>query len=48
MFEIIGYSLLSLKRVNYAGIAIGPLKKGQWRYLTKPEVVHLKKQVGLD
>lgn len=48
MFEIIGYSLLSLKRVNYAGIAIGTLKKGQWRYLTKPEVVHLKKQVGLD
>jgi len=48
MFEAIGYSLLSLKRVNYAGIAIGTLRKGQWRYLTQPEVLNLKKQVGLD
>lgn len=48
MFEAIGYTLLSLKRVNYAGITIGTLKKGQWRYLTPPEVISLKKQVGLD
>lgn len=48
MFEAIGYSLLSLKRVNYAGIAIGTLKRGQWRYLTTPEIISLKKQVGLD
>jgi len=48
MFEAIGYSLFSLKRISYAGIAIGTLKKGQWRYLTQPEVINLKKQVGLD
>jgi pseudouridine synthase len=48
MFEAIGFSLLYLKRVNYAGIKIGTLKKGQWRYLTPPEIINLKKQVGLD
>jgi 23S rRNA pseudouridine2605 synthase len=48
MFEAIGYSLFSLKRVNYAGIAIGNLKKGQWRYLKPSEIAALKKQVGLD
>jgi 23S rRNA pseudouridine2605 synthase len=48
MFEAIGYSLFSLKRINYAGIAIGTLKKGQWRYLTPSEITHLKKLVGLD
>ena len=48
MFEAIGYNLISLKRINYAGIAIGTLKKGKWRYLTPPEVISLKKQVGLD
>lgn len=48
MFEAIGYSLFSLKRINYAGIAIGTLKKGQWRYLTPSEVTHLKKLVGQD
>ncbi len=48
MFEAIDISLLSLKRVNYAGIAIGDLKKGQWRYLKLPEIAGLKKKVGLD
>jgi pseudouridine synthase len=48
MFEAIGHSLFSLKRINYAGIAIGKLKKGQWRYLTPAEVMDLKKQVGLN
>jgi pseudouridine synthase len=48
MFETIGYSLLSLKRTNYAGIATGNLKKGEWRYLKPSEVAGLKKQVGLD
>lgn len=48
MFEAIGINLISLVRINYAGIAIGSLKKGQWRYLTPSEVIDLKKQVGLD
>jgi len=48
MFEAIGFSLLSLKRINFAGLAIGTLKRGKWRYLTPSEVVNLKNQVGLD
>lgn len=48
MFESIGCSLLSLKRIKYAGIAIGNLKKGQWRFLTSSEVAALKKKVGLE
>ncbi|MGD9344457.1 MAG: pseudouridine synthase [Candidatus Aminicenantes bacterium] len=48
MFEAIGTSLFSLVRVNYAGLAIGNLKKGEWRYLTPSEVAGLKKKVGLE
>jgi len=48
MFEAIDCSLFSLKRTNYAGIAIGNLRKGHWRYLTPSEVTRLKRQVGLD
>jgi pseudouridine synthase len=47
MFDAIGYKLFSLKRINYAGIGIGTLKKGEWRYLLPSEVARLKKQVGL-
>jgi pseudouridine synthase len=47
MFEAIGFSLLSLTRISYAGLTIGTLRKGHWRYLTPSEVANLKKQVGL-
>ncbi|MGD8538995.1 MAG: pseudouridine synthase [Candidatus Aminicenantes bacterium] len=47
MFDAIGHTLFSLKRINYAGIGIGTLKKGEWRYLTPSEVDGLKGQVGL-
>lgn len=48
MFEAIGHTIFYLKRINFAGLALGTLQKGQWRYLTSSEVVYLKKQVGLD
>ncbi len=47
MFEAIGYDLFSLKRINYAGIKIGTLKKGEWRYLKPSEIKSLKERVGL-
>jgi 23S rRNA pseudouridine2605 synthase len=48
MFEAIGHTIFYLKRINFAGLALETLQKGQWRYLTSSEVVDLKKQVGLD
>jgi 23S rRNA pseudouridine2605 synthase len=48
MFEAIGYGLFSLKRINYAGIGIGTLRMGEWRYLKPSEIKRLKEQVGLD
>jgi pseudouridine synthase len=48
MFEAIGHTIFYLKRINFAGLVLGTLQKGQWRYLTSSEVVDLKKQVGLD
>ena len=47
MFEAIGFNLSSLTRISYAGIAIGTLKKGHWRYLTPSEIASLKRKVGL-
>ena len=32
-----GLDILSLKRVSVGSIALGPLKTGQWRYLTQEE-----------
>jgi pseudouridine synthase len=48
MFESIGFCLFSLTRISYAGIEIGTLRRGHWRYLTASEVSQLKKQVGLE
>jgi 23S rRNA pseudouridine2605 synthase len=48
MFEAIGYGLFSLKRTNYAGIGIGTLNRGEWRYLKPSEIKSLKERVGLD
>jgi len=48
LFEYIGHRVLKLKRVKFAGLDQGKLKKGQWRHLTKKELLMLKKQVGLN
>jgi pseudouridine synthase len=48
MFAIIGHEVQALKRVNFAGISLGKLKTGQWRYLSPQEVDSLKKKTGLE
>lgn len=48
MFRAIGHDLRSLRRINFAGLSLGNLKKGQWRFCTPSEIAGLKKQVGLD
>ena len=47
MFEYTGFRVLSLKRVKLGSLHLGPLKKGKWRYLTREEVVRLKRKVRL-
>lgn len=48
MCEQVGYPVLKLRRIRFAGLTLGGLKSGEWRYLKDPEVRGLRKQVGLD
>jgi 23S rRNA pseudouridine2605 synthase len=42
IFEHLGYAVLKLDRVYYAGITKKNLKRGAWRFLTNEEVDRLK------
>jgi 23S rRNA pseudouridine2605 synthase len=42
IFEALDYQVLKLDRVVYAGLDKKDLKRGQWRFLTKEEIVRLK------
>ena len=48
MCEQIGYPVLKLRRIRFAGFSLGGLKAGKWRYLKDPELRGLRKQVGLE
>jgi len=41
LFESLGYNILKLDRVSFAGLTKKNLKKGQWRFLTPKEVSFL-------
>lgn len=43
IFQHVGYRVVSLDRVSYAGITKGNLRVGQWRFLTNNEVMQLRK-----
>ena len=47
MFEAIGFQVILLRRINFAGLTLEGLNLGTWRYLTDNEVQHLYKKVGL-
>ncbi len=47
MFEAIGFHVLLLRRINFAGLTMDGLNLGTWRYLTDKEVQILYKKVGL-
>ncbi|MFO7981578.1 MAG: pseudouridine synthase, partial [Candidatus Aminicenantes bacterium] len=38
MFQSIGCQVVSLKRIQFAGLKLGNLEKGKWRYLTPKEI----------
>ncbi|WP_242921573.1 pseudouridine synthase [Pontibacter liquoris] len=42
IFEHLGYDVVSLDRVQYAGLTKKDLPRGNWRYLTEKEVIRLK------
>ena len=42
MCEAVGLKLTRLRRVSEAGLELGELKSGQWRYLTEEEVRQLR------
>jgi 23S rRNA pseudouridine2605 synthase len=42
MFESLGYEVVKLDRVIFAGLTKKDLPRGRWRFLTKSEVNFLK------
>ena len=42
LFEQLGYEVVKLDRVNFAGLTKKNLARGQWRYLTAQELNYLK------
>lgn len=42
IFESLGYKVIRLDRVMYAGLTKKDLPRGTWRYLTEKEVINLK------
>jgi 23S rRNA pseudouridine2605 synthase len=48
MFDVLGYTVKALERVEYAGITAKGLKRGEWRYLSKREIKTLKELVQLQ
>ena len=42
IFESLGYEVIRLDRSVYAGLDKKDLGRGEWRFLTKEEIVHLK------
>lgn len=42
IFEHLGYTVVRLDRVMYAGLTKKNLPRGHWRYLTEKEVINLK------
>jgi 23S rRNA pseudouridine2605 synthase len=48
MWEKLGYPVLKLKRVGFAGLDLGRLKPGEFRALRPGEVQRLKERLGED
>lgn len=47
MFESLGYNVIKLDRKIFAGISNAGMKRGEYRKLSKPEILLLKKLTGL-
>lgn len=47
MFEALGYRVLKLRRTAIGNVSLGSLKEGEYRELSKDEVISLKRLTGL-
>jgi len=47
LFKVLGYKVLELDRISYAGIGTGPIRRGEWRYLNREEIRKLKQSCGI-
>ncbi len=47
MCKALGYKVLALQRLEFAGVGLGELRPGEWRYLTDEEIGLLRSAVGL-
>lgn len=47
LFKALGYRVIRLRRMEFAGLNAAGLKRGQWRYLTSEEIRRLKEAVSL-
>jgi pseudouridine synthase len=47
MCKALGYTVLALQRLEFAGVGLGELRPGEWRYLTDEEIGLLRSAVGL-
>lgn len=45
MCDAVGFPLTSLKRISFAGINLGNLHTGKWRYLTPAEIAYIRNLV---
>ncbi len=45
MLEAVGHRTLRLKREAYGPLQLGPMRPGEWRYLTDEEINALKSQI---
>ena len=48
MCRAVGHPVLELRRIAFAGLAVKPLKPGEWRHLEPREVRRLRKMVQLS
>ena len=48
MFETLGYEVRKLDRKSFAGITVSGLARGEYRHLTRSEIIALKKLVKLQ
>jgi len=48
LFAYLGYEIIKLDRINYAGLTKKGLSVGSWRYLTDKEVASLKKYGSVE
>lgn len=48
MCDVVGLTIMKLKRVSVGEIELGTLSSGKWRYLTKGQIEYLRRETKLN